>query len=174
MNLLFPARPRRRTSPRAGYSLVELMIYLVVLLAILGVGGNALGRLWTASFHLRRQTDDLRSALAAGERWREDIRHTAGSIREDRAGNDLVLALPQGDGTVVQWAFAGAQVQRRSSPTNSWTRLLGNVKASTVQTDPRNGVAAWRWELELAPLTAKSRFERRFAFLAVAGHAASP
>lgn len=157
-------RPRR---PTAGFTLVEMLTYIVVLAAILGVGGNALNRLWTVSGHIRREADDLRATLAAGERWRDDVRHSAGGISSEGSGTTQVLTLHPKAGAEVQWAFVEGVMLRRVGATNGWAPVLKQVRESAIREDTRGTIKAWRWDLELEPLSKKSRFRRQLSFLAV-------
>lgn len=157
-------RLRRRS---AGFTLLEMLTYIAVLAAILGVGGAALSRLWTASGHLRRETDDLRALLAAGERWREDVRGSAGAITSETFGTAQVVRLQPPQGAEIQWAFAEGAMLRRVGGTNDWTPLVRHVRASVIRPEPRGDIRAWCWDVELEPITRTSRFQRQISFFAV-------
>lgn len=159
-------RIRVRRYP-AGFTLLEMLTYIAVLAAILGVGGAALSRLWTASGHLRRETDDLRALLAAGERWREDVRGSAGAITSEVAGATQVVRLQPPQGAEIQWAFAEGAMLRRVGGTNDWTPLVRHVRASVIRPESRGDVRAWCWDVELEPIARTSRFQRQISFLAV-------
>lgn len=151
----------------AGFTLVEMLTYIVVLAAILGVGGGALNRLWSASGHIRREADDLRASLAAGELWRADVRGSAGAITTEGSGANQVLTLQPPTGETVYWAFVEGTVLRRVGTTNEWVAVLRQVRESAVREDSRGPVRAWRWDLELEPVSKKSHFRRQLSFLAV-------
>jgi len=46
---------------------------------------------------------------------------------------------------------SSAKTVSRKVANKPWVQLLGNVKLSWMQADPRARVTAWRWELELRP-----------------------
>lgn len=155
------------TRQPAGFTLIEMLTYVVVLAAVLGVGGGALNRLWSASGHIRREADDLRASLAAGELWRADVRGSAGEITSEGSGANLVLTLHLTAGGTVHWAFVEGSVVRRVGATNEWVLVLRQVRDSAIREDSRGAIRAWRWDLELEPVSKKSRFRRQLSFLAV-------
>ena len=65
--------PTRRAGQR-GYLLIEALVYIAVIVALLGVAYAAMYRCIDRSIALRRNADDITSALHAGERWRADVR----------------------------------------------------------------------------------------------------
>ncbi len=152
---------------RRGFTLIEALVYITVLAAILGLGYTTLARLWTSSGYIRRESDDLRAVLATGERWREDTRRTAVRISNETANQEHVLTLQPPDGSPISWAFHRGRILRRTGATNDWMELLDRVRSSTVTEESRGVVNAWRWDLELEPVSKKSRFRRQFSFLAV-------
>jgi hypothetical protein len=102
-----------------------------------------------SSLALRRNADDIASALHAGERWRADVRAANNQARlEDTAAGQLLCL--EGAHSPVVYRFYTNGVSRRLGA-GPWVRLLPHVKSSTMQPDPRQYVTAWRWELELAP-----------------------
>ncbi len=152
---------------RCGFTLLEILTYIAVLAAVLGVGGAALGRLWTASGHLRREADDLKALLAAGERWREDIRRSAGAITADPTGADPVIHLRWQPDTEAQWTCVEGTVMRRAGENGDWVPLVRRVRSSRMLPEPRGAVQAWRWDVELEPVSPKAKFRRQLTFLAV-------
>ena len=140
---------RKQTSGCGGYQLIELMVYISVLFLVLGAGYLAVDRCVDSSIVLRRSADDLTSALHAGERWRADVRAANKQIRLESSGAGQVLQLEGARGQVT-YRFAQGILSRRvgSAP---WTTVLANVASSSMQSDPRQNVPAWRWELELKP-----------------------
>jgi hypothetical protein len=87
--------------------------------------------------------------LDAGERWRADVRIANGHIRIENPGAEPTLVLAEGSKEVA-YRFADGTVFRRAGA-GTWVRLLTNVKASDMASDPRPNATAWRWELELEP-----------------------
>ena len=130
----------------------------------------ALDRCIDNSVVLHRSADDIASALHAGERWRTDVRSADKQIRLENSATEQVLYMEGAHGTVA-YRFADGGVSRRVGA-GSWSRLLANVRSSAMQSDPREKVAAWRWELELQPRAKASvkasRVRPLFTFIAVA------
>lgn len=158
--------PRRPAT--GGYTLIECLVYIVVLLSILAVGFGALNRIWTVSAQIRRESDDLRAVLNAGERWREDIRQSTGAIRSEREGENQVLIVRAGATNEVQWAFDGGRVLRREGSDSTWVPLLSRVRRSRAGEEVRHDIPTWRWDVEFEPVSKKARFQRAFSFVAVA------
>jgi hypothetical protein len=125
------------------YTLIECITYVAVLAIVLNLGFTAYFRCQLNAAHLRRNADDITSALRAGERWRTDIRKAVSSTRSTSGG----LVIPQRDGDVT-YEVADGTVWRQT--TQSRIAILKQVKNSVMQTEVRGQVHAWRWELELA------------------------
>jgi hypothetical protein len=159
-------------APGAGqraYLLIEALVYIAVLMALLGAGYAAMYRCIDSSIALRRNADDITSALHAGERWRADVRSASSRVRlEDTAAEQLLYL--EGATSAVVYRFSTNAVSRRLGA-GPWVRLLPNVKSSTMKSDPRKHVTAWRWELEIEPRAKGSvkpgRVRPLFTFLAV-------
>jgi hypothetical protein len=137
-----------RPSP-PGYLLIECLVYIGVLFVILGAGYLALDRCIDHSVVLRRNADDIASALHAGERWRADVRGAMGEIGVENTNNEQIVRLTTARGS-RQYHFSGETVFR-SVDHGTWTRLLEHVQSSSMLADPRQTVTAWRWEIELKP-----------------------
>ena len=152
-----------------GYLLIEALVYIGVIVVLLGVAYSATYRCIDRSIALRRNADDITSALHAGERWRADVRAAASQVRLEDTDAGQLLHL-DGPSTAVVYSFATNAISRRVG-TGPWVRLLPNVKSSTMTADRREYVTAWRWELELQTRqtgSAKpSRIRPLFTFLAV-------
>lgn len=157
-----------RTRERA-YLLIEVLIYIAVLLALLGAAYAAMYRCLDSSIALRRNADDITSALHAGERWRADVRSATSPPRLENTDTGQLLYLEGARGAVA-YRFSTNAVFRRLG-TGVWVRLLPKVKSSTMTADPRQSVTAWRWELELQPRGSgsvrPSRVRPLFSFIAV-------
>ena len=152
-----------------GYSLTELLVYIGVVFLVLGVGYAALYRCIDSSVVLRRNADDVTSALHAGERWRADIRAANQTVRLQGTNDSQILHL-RGARSEVEYRYADGAVDRRAN-SGPWVHLIRKVKSSAMQSDPRPNVTAWRWELELQPQAKgsarASRIRPLFTFLAV-------
>ena len=161
--------PRRTSRGNRAYLLIEALVYISVVFVLLGAGYAAMYRCIDSSIALRRNADDITSALHAGERWRADVRLANRQVRleDTTAGQFLYL---EGTNREVVYCFSTNGISRRLGGA-TWVRLLPNVKSSTMQPDPREYVTAWRWELELEPRTTGSvkpgRVRPLFTFIAV-------
>jgi hypothetical protein len=160
---------RASAATRHGYLLIEALVYIGVVAALLGVGYCAMYRCIDRSIALRRNADDITSALHAGERWRADVRTATSQVRVENTDEGQILHL-EGPGTTVAYRYATNTISRRIGE-GPWLRLLPNVKSSAMTADPRNSVTPWRWELELQTRTTASvkpgRIRPLFTFLAV-------
>ena len=140
-----------------------------MLFLLLGAGYVALDRCIDHSVVLRRNADDIASALRAGERWRADVRAANGAIRVENTNGVQTLRMATARGTRA-YRFSGETVFR-SMDQGTWTRLLDNVESSIMEADPRRSVAAWRWEIEMRPrlkgAMKPGRVRPLFTFLAV-------
>ncbi len=127
------------------------------------------------SIALRRNADDITSALHAGERWRADVRAATKQVRLEQTDAGELLYL-DGPVSATAYCFATNTISRRVG-TGPWVRLLAHVKSSSMTADRREYVSAWRWELEIQPratASAKpSRIRPLFTFLAVPEHPVS-
>jgi hypothetical protein len=156
------ARPVRRNQ---GYLLIECLVYIGVLFVLLGVCYLALFRCIDNSVALRRNADDISKALHTGERWRADVRSATGNIRFQETNFVQLLYLPNSRGQTV-YCFASNSISR-SYNGGPWGQLLTNVASSTMASEPRKTVTAWRWDLQLKPRRNNSRIRPLFTFMSV-------
>jgi type II secretory pathway pseudopilin PulG len=160
--------PGRGRGQRA-YLLIEALVYIAVIVALLGAAYAAMYRCVDSSIALRRNADDIISALHAGERWRADVRAATSEIRVENTDAGQLLYLEGTHGTVVYRFTTNAVF--RSVSAGPWARALEHVKSSTMGPDQRENVTAWRWELEIQPRAYGSvkpgRLRPLFTFLAV-------
>jgi hypothetical protein len=158
-----------------GYLMVEALVYISLVFVILGVGYAALYHCIDNSVVLRQNADDIANALHAGERWRADVRAASGGLRAEDSPDGPTLYL-QGSRGEIAYRFSTNCVSRRLGE-GSWVSVLSRVKSSTMQSDPRQNVTAWRWELELQPRVKGSikpgRVRPLFTFIAVPQTASS-
>lgn len=155
----------QRSSNR-GTSIIECLVYGFVLLILLGVAYSAFYRCVENSYALRRNAEDVATALRAGERWRADVRAARQLVPGEATSEGTYLHLESERGP-VDYHFSSNSVLRRAQ-SGPWVTLLPNVKASAMQADPRGDVSAWRWELELRPRSKKPvRISPLFTFIAV-------
>lgn len=167
----FPARGGTRG--RRGASLLECLVYIGVLFVVLAVAGAAYVRVLDHTRDMRRVAADVARALAAGERWRADVRAATAPPWLAATGEVCALHLPGVGGEVVYF-FDGSNVLRRVAPDSAWEPCLPRVKATTFVADARSRVTAWRWEVELQPGRGPARVSPRFSFSAVPGAAVRP
>jgi DNA-binding transcriptional regulator YdaS (Cro superfamily) len=153
---------RRRT--RAAVTLIECLVYIGVLATLLGVSTSAFYRCYEHMRSLRRNADDITRALHLGELWRNDVRQAIQPPALD--ATEQILHIQHKDG-VVDYCFAEDQVLRRTAAAAPWSSVLTNLNQSQIHLEQQNGVAAWRWELELKPLRKPARVPPLFTFTAV-------
>ena len=159
---LNPPGLRRRT--RAAVTLIECLVYIGVLATLLGVSTSAFYRCYEHMRFLRRNADDITRVLHLGELWRNDVRQAVQPPALDATGQ--ILHIQHKDGAVA-YHFTDNQVLRRTSATAPWSSVLTNLNQSQIRLEQQNGVAAWRWELELKPLRKPARVPPLFTFTAV-------
>jgi hypothetical protein len=150
-----------------GISLIECLVYLVVFAILMNIGGAAFYFCWDHSKALIYATDDVESALRAGEDWRADVRLAAGRITVETNAAGEVIRIPE-NGKEILYRFASGEVRRQVASESFSQLLLAKVKASQMQSDARGDVAAWRWELELTQRRRETQMPLLFTFEAVA------
>ena len=156
-----------RARARAGILLVECLVYMAVFTVILGAGFMAFYVCWDNSKVLLYATDDIASALHAGERWRVDVRAATGKITIETTADGERLRIPHGTSDII-YSFNAGEVRRKSASSGFSESLLPTVKASQMVMDTRGPVSAWRWELELKPRRKETHSPLLFTFEAAA------
>ncbi len=155
------------TRARRGVLLMECLVYMAVSVVLLGIATMALYEGLDNMKALRSNADDIARALQAGELWREDVRSATGPIH--LAGNGETIEIPNPSGNIF-YRFADARVSRRTGLDTAWRVVLPRVQRSQMAADARQGVTAWRWELELkTSRRAHIRVHPLFTFFAVPG-----
>lgn len=147
-----------------GISLIECLVYIGAVAVVMGMGMAAYRRSIDHTLSLRRNTDDVTQALAAGEYWRADIRAATQSPRFDAATQ--TLHIPQAKGEVA-YLFSEQQISRRGSAAAPWTVILTRVQQSEMLRDTSSHVTGWRWELELKSQRVEAAIRPLFTFTAV-------
>ncbi|MBN2506240.1 MAG: hypothetical protein JXQ71_06055 [Verrucomicrobia bacterium] len=150
----------------AGFSLIECMVYLAVLVILLELTFEAFYRTQKQNSRLEKTAADIVRTLRAGERWRADIRQATAAPQWSGAGAARELRIPRAGGAVA-YAFRDHAVWRRARPGGAWEPWLKQVKDSQMLEDPRREVTAWRWDLELQWHQERVRVRPLFSFLAV-------
>ena len=158
--------PISKTRRHAGVTLIECMVYIAVFAILLGGGTAAFYFCWDHTRAVIYATDDIASALRAGERWRADVRAATGTISIETRDAGEMVRLPQKE-TEIVYHFEAGEVRREIPALNQSQLLLPKVKSSQMQADARGAVSAWRWELELTSRRKETRLPLRFTFAAV-------
>lgn len=155
-----------RARGKSGMLLLECMVYIFVFAILLGGATTAFYYCWDHSEALIYATDDIASALHAGERWRADVRAATGKITVESTATGEVARIPQGART-ISYRFESGEVRRQISTSDQSILLVANVKAAQMEMDARGAVTAWRWELALLPRRKEARLPLMFTFEAV-------
>jgi Tfp pilus assembly protein FimT len=148
---------------RAGFLLIECLVYIAVFGVLLGIGTASFYYCWDHSKALIYATDDIAAALHTGERWRADVRAATGEIAIATTTAGEQVRIPGAGGDIV-YRFEAGELRREISATKQSQLLLPKVKTSRMATEERGGVTAWRWELELQERRPETQLPLRFTF----------
>ncbi|MBW8864243.1 MAG: prepilin-type N-terminal cleavage/methylation domain-containing protein [Verrucomicrobia bacterium] len=148
---------------QSGVTLIECMVYVVVFAILLGIGTASFIFCWDHTQETIFTANEIETALRAGECWRADVRAATGKISIETTATDETLKIPSGEKEII-YRLAGGELQRETSPQTGARLLLAHVKTSGMKTGVRNGVTAWRWDLELAPRQKDIHFPLLFTF----------
>ena len=151
----------------AGISLIECLVYIVVFSILMGLGTAAFVFCWDHTRAVIYATDDIESALRAGEGWRADVRAATGKISIETTVAGEIMTIPEG-GKEILYRFGSGELWRQTATENFSQLLLPKVKSSQMQSDARGNVAAWRWEVELKERRKETHLPLLFTFEAVA------
>jgi hypothetical protein len=155
-----------RIRRQAGVLLVECLVYLAVFTILLGIGTTLFYFCWDRSRALIYATDDITSALRAGERWRADVRAATGKISVETTVTSEVVRIPETEKEII-YHFDSGEMRRQIASENFSQLLLPKVKTSRMTMDARGEVTAWRWELELTERRKETHLPLLFTFEAV-------
>jgi hypothetical protein len=148
---------------RSGIMLLECLVYIAVFAILTGAGMAAFYCCLNHSKAMIYATDDIGSALRAGERWRADVRGSTGKITIETGAGRETVRIPKAGGEIF-YRFENGELRRGSSSTKVSALVLDKVKTSEMKADPRGAVSAWRWELELTPRRKEMRLPLLFTF----------
>jgi hypothetical protein len=148
---------------QAGILLMECLVYLAVFVILLGIGTTAFYFCWDYSKALMYATDDVESAMRAGERWRADVRAATEKISIETTASGEVVKIPEGEKEIL-YRFDSGEVRRQLASSEFSELLLSKVKTSQMKLDARSTVTAWRWELELAQRRKETHLPLLFTF----------
>jgi|LauGreDrversion4_2_1035121.scaffolds.fasta_scaffold456797_2 prepilin-type N-terminal cleavage/methylation domain-containing protein len=157
---------RRRPGSCRGFTLLELLVYIGVLLVISGIAMSSLNRLWSAAGNASASTDDHGAALRAAEQWRLDVRTASAAVTIEDQGHRCRIPNASGD---ITWNLTNGVLSRQITdrPANL---KLPRVREARFATDKRKEVTALRCDLVLIPRSTKARTAPAFSFLAVPAH----
>jgi hypothetical protein len=153
------------SNPRrvAGIMLIQCLVYIAVFAILTSIGLAAFYLCWDHSKALIYATDDIGSALRAGERWRADVRAATGKISVESTAAGEVVRIPEPEKEII-YHFESGEV-RREIPTLKTSQLvLPAVSASQMRAEARDGVTAWRWELALRARRQETQLPLLFTF----------
>jgi hypothetical protein len=154
---------KSKTGRIAGILLVQCVTYLAVLTILGAVATGAFYLCWDHSKALVYATDDIRSALNAGELWRADVRNATGKISVETSVSGEVVQIPVA-GKKIIYRFESGEVRRETEGSQPLYVLLPKVNSSHVSAEARNGVTAWRWELDLVVRRPETHLPLLFTF----------
>jgi len=143
--------------------LVECITYVAVFLILSAAAMGSFYLCWDHSKALISASDDISAALVAGERWRTDVRAATGTINVETTANGELVKIPQGEKEIT-YMFNSNKVERQVGSVSLPVMLLPRVIASEMKPDPRNGVTAWRWELQVAQRRKETHLPLLFTF----------
>ena len=151
-----------------GFSLIEALVYIGLLAVVLGFATKIFYQCWDDNKALRRNADDIVRVLHTGDQWRADVRAATGPVQLSGAAGAEQLHIPASAGEII-YTFSNGELHRRTGVDAIDRLWLSNVKSSRMQSDARQDVAAWRWELELKSVKKTARWRPLFTFETVAG-----
>jgi hypothetical protein len=151
------------TRRHAGVSLIECLVYVAVFGILLGGGTAAFYFCWDHTRAVIFTSNEISSALHAGETWRADVRAATGNISTETTPAGEVIRIPHGEKSII-YRFNGGELRREIPAQNHSRVLLERVKVSEVKSTVREGVSAWRWDLELQPRRKEAQFPLLFTF----------
>jgi hypothetical protein len=149
----------------AGIMLVECVTYIAIFAILMGVGMAAFYLVWDQSKAMIYATDDIGAALRAGERWRADVRNATGKILVEQSATNEVVRIPGLEKEVV-YRFESGEVRREIPSRQVSEVVLPRVNGSQMTEERRDGVTAWRWELDLLVRRPETHLPLLFTFLA--------
>ena len=161
---------RRSSALCRGVTFIELLVYVSVLLVVLAVAGNALYQGMKQSAALRRNAEDIATALRAGERWRTDVRAATGPIRVTSEADGQTVRIPTAE-TEVVYAFRDSAIWRGSDLSVPQKPLVPRAAASRVMMDDPSSA---RWELELQSRSESAKVRPLFTFQAASARSPRP
>lgn len=158
--------PWRRS---AGILLMQCLVYIGVFAILTTVGMGAFYVCWQHTRATNNAADVVGAALRAGERWRADLRGATGKVTMESSAAGEQVRIPGRDGAIV-YQFSAGEMRRIVATHPGSQLLLSRVKASSMSPEDRQGVTAWRWELELSQRPPEAHLPLLFTFETVEPH----
>ena len=140
-------------------------MYVAVFAILLGIGTASFYFCWDHTRATIFTADEIGSALRAGETWRADVRAATGIISVETTVAGETVKIPEA-GREILYRLAAGELRREIPAQNLSRLLLPKVKSSAMKTESRDGVTAWRWELELTPRRKDAHLPLLFTFAA--------
>ena len=159
----FPIRHRANAS---GIMLVECLVYIMVVIVVLGLAFVLFYKAFDHCIGLRRNAEDITSALRAGERWRQDIRDASGALTKVPSDPRPMWRVPQAEADVYYLQEEGS-IWRFASSNSVPEEVLSHVRTSEMRNEKRQEVECGAWTVELKPRRKGPRVRPVFHFLAV-------
>jgi hypothetical protein len=151
---------------QAGILLTECLVYLAVFVILFATATAAFYFCWDHTRAVVFATNDIESALRAGERWRADVRAATGPISVETTAKGQIVHIPEAQKKIV-YDFEAGEIRRQTGASTFSEVLLPRVKSSAVKSEARGSINAWRWELELTPRRKETHLPLLFTFEAV-------
>ncbi len=158
---VYPSISKSRRT--AGILILQCVVYLSVFSILTGIGLAAFYLCWDDSKAMIYATDDISSALHAGERWRADVRNATGKITVETTPEGELLKIPHGKDEVF-YSYHNGAIRRKLASAKYSDLVFEKVNASQMSTEARNGVVAWRWELDLVVRRPETHLPLLFTF----------
>lgn len=158
---VFPAISKSRRL--AGILLVECVAYLAIFAILVAIGMAAFYLVWDQSKAMIYATDDIGAALRAGERWRADVRSATGKISVEQSATNEVVLIP-GPGKEIVYRFESGEVRREIPAKKTSEVVLPKVNGSQMTGEARDGVTAWRWDLDVLVRREETHLPLLFTF----------
>lgn len=152
-----------------GFTIIECLVYISVLAVLLAIASAALYRCWDDNKAISRNGDDIVRTLKVGEAWRADLRSATGPIQITTTNSGQTMHIPCGNRELI-YSFADGEVRKQIGKDGLWSILLPKVKSSQMQSEKRDHVTAWRWEVELGSVRKNAKMHPLFTFEAVPGN----
>jgi len=146
-----------------GIMLTECLVYLAVFSILTSIAFASFYLCWGQSEALIFASDDVSSAVRAGERWRADVRAATGKISVETTPSGELVRIPRGKEEIF-YSFHNGSVWRKISSANVSQKLFAKAESSKMILDARDAVTAWRWELVLPERRPESQLPLLFTF----------